>query len=1539
MLAVVWVVTALVLATEAPPGALAQGPVDPVRSPVSGDRSPAPVAEVGAELEFLSPFDYEDPDNSTKPQSPVNRTYAVVAPRVLRPNRDFHAAVSIFGSDTPVRVTVEVGGPQDAGGTILNRQVVEVQSDNTQVVKFQIGDLGPGMYNLTVNGYGGMSFLNSTRLEYIHKSYSVLIQTDRAIYRPGNVVQFRVVVVDPQLRPSVTGAIDIHISDGKGHIVKQWKRVFTNKGVYSDSLQLSEEPVHGDWNVTVQVLGQTTTKQFQVAEYVLPKFEVNVELPPFAVFDRPQFPATVKAFYTYGKPVKGEVTIQVTPTYKYGYLQAPYDDPIRKVVHIKGKADVTLHVFDDLKLKDDYAREVEVTAYVKEDLTGRTQNASAFITVYKHKYKMELIRTSDNFKPGLKYTAILKVAYQDDSPVQSGNVTIRHGFTHNTKPIETVYEIPESGIIPLEFYPPLDDDAQSLVIEAQYLDLTQWLGDIKRALSPSNSYLQASLMTQDVVVGGEVIVSINATQELVYYVYEVLGRGDVVFARTLQAYEGNSHTFRFIATASMAPRAQLVVYYIKADGEVVADSLHFEVAGALQNKVTLRVSPRKVDVADDVDIMVTAKPNSFVGLMGIDQRSLLLKSGNDITQAGIIAELEDYNPGRRGLTEEQKKYNPLLFNTYTSVTALDVFSNAGVVVLTNGMVYDFNPMPDTTSDGLPRFHAVNGPFGRLPPNSGVSTLKPDLGPALEYNHPTRPPLAGPYAFSFLPPPADDRPRVFLQRDIPATWLFEDAESRFNGVVTMRKKAPDSITSWVVSAFAIDDFHGLGVVEEPAKLTVFRPFFLSLNLPYSVVRGEAVAVELVVFNYGKSDVQASVVIENSGDFLFADFANEIDQASPAARKTREVTVVAGEGFPLSFMIIPLKLGYLDIKVSASSPNAADAVVQKLLVKPEGVRKTVNRAVLVDLRTDPSFSTKLPIELPNNVVNDSLAIEVSVVGDILGSAVMNLESLLELPTGCGEQNMVKLVPNIVLLEYLKKSNQLTSDLQGRAIRHMESGYQRQLTFRHDDGSFSAFGKRDKSGSTWLTAFVVRALHLASTHIDIEEEIIEKGVAWLAGQQESDGSFLEVGEINMRSIQGGAGSGVPLTAYVLISLLVSKDRILVRNQINKALDFLAESLETLEDPYSIAVANYALHVADHPYKDTAFYQLEAKAQVKEDMKWWHTEEFVKSHEETREAHALDVEMTAYALQVYMLRGLARDALPVMRWLIRQRNANGGFISTQDTVVGMQALADLAEQISAPSPDVNVRLIYGARGSNVQVNTNNAMVMQKVELPDDTKEVEVSASGAGMAILQLTYHFNLEVTGASPAFSLDPQVDRTADRHKLRLTACSGYTRGNESNMAVLDVTLPSGYVVDNDLIPGLYDYDHVKRVERKDGGTGVLIYFDKLTPVEVCPTVAAYRVNKVAFQKPAPVTIYDYYDLSRQARQFYQPLSATLCDICDLDECDPDQCEQQILELNRQRQAPVVETISAEVIESSAQGLLPLWLSLIAATFVAVCDLWFY
>lgn len=79
----------------------------------------------------------------------------------------------------------------------------------------------------------------------------------------------------------------------------------------------------------------------------------------------------------------------------------------------------------------------------------------------------------------------------------------------------------------------------------------------------------------------------------------------------------------------------------------------------------------------------------------------------------------------------------------------------------------------------------------------------------------------------------------------------------------------------------------------------------------------------------------------------------------------------------------------------------------------------------------------------------------------------------------------------------------------------------------------------------------------------------------------------------------------------------------------------------------------------------------------------------------------------------------------------------------------------------------------------------------------------------------------------------------------------------MAVMEVEFPSGFTADLDTLPSLEVSENVMKVETKNGDTVVVVYFDHLTRKELCPTLDAFRTQKVAEQRPAAVTIYDYYD----------------------------------------------------------------------------------
>lgn len=112
------------------------------------------------------------------------------------------------------------------------------------------------------------------------------------------------------------------------------------------------------------------------------------------------------------------------------------------------------------------------------------------------------------------------------------------------------------------------------------------------------------------------------------------------------------------------------------------------------------------------------------------------------------------------------------------------------------------------------------------------------------------------------------------------YLIVDLFS-FEGRAVIHKKVPDTITSWIITAFAVDPVTGFGMTETPKNLQVFQPFFVSTNLPYSIKRGEVVAIPIVVFNYMDQDVTAEVTLDNVGqEFEFTEISNEINDAPPS-----------------------------------------------------------------------------------------------------------------------------------------------------------------------------------------------------------------------------------------------------------------------------------------------------------------------------------------------------------------------------------------------------------------------------------------------------------------------------------------------------------------------------------------------------------------------------------------------------------------------------------------------------------------------------------
>lgn len=85
-------------------------------------------------------------------------------------------------------------------------------------------------------------------------------------------------------------------------------------------------------------------------------------------------------------------------------------------------------------------------------------------------------------------------------------------------------------------------------------------------------------------------IEIQSTESLRYLSYQIIGRGDVIFANTIEIPNRKSHTITFLASFAMVPKAQFVVYYIK-DNEVISDKLEIEFTEDLQNFVCFSKHP------------------------------------------------------------------------------------------------------------------------------------------------------------------------------------------------------------------------------------------------------------------------------------------------------------------------------------------------------------------------------------------------------------------------------------------------------------------------------------------------------------------------------------------------------------------------------------------------------------------------------------------------------------------------------------------------------------------------------------------------------------------------------------------------------------------------------------------------------------------------------------------------------------------------------------------------------------------------------------
>lgn len=180
-----------------------------------------------------------------------------------------------------------------------------------------------------------------------------------------------------------------------------------------------------------------------------------------------------------------------------------------------------------------------------------------------------------------------------------------------------------------------------------------------------------------------------ATEDLTNLHYRVVARGDDVLAGDFEVPSKKDFRLEFKPSLAMVPKASVIVFYIREDGEIISDSLKLEFANELNNfvrfceffknifckfcqfQIDVELSKNQAKPGEQLEISVFTKQNSLVGLLGVDQSVLVMKKGNDIEQSTVFEELSQYSKF------DKKSHN------WHEGTQLEDFKSSDAVLITN----------------------------------------------------------------------------------------------------------------------------------------------------------------------------------------------------------------------------------------------------------------------------------------------------------------------------------------------------------------------------------------------------------------------------------------------------------------------------------------------------------------------------------------------------------------------------------------------------------------------------------------------------------------------------------------------------------------------------------------------------------------------------------------------------------------------------------------------------------------------------------------
>lgn len=1093
-------------------------------------------------------------------------------------------------------------------------------------------------------------------------------------------------------------------------------------------------------------------------------------------------------------------------------------------------------------------------------------------------------------------------------------------------------------------------DIDSMKILAYFKDIENSHAQAELLLfshfSPSDHQIKISTSTRNAKVGEFIIFHVQSNFMMEHFDYVLLSKG-IILLSSQENMQSTIRSFAVSLSAEMAPSATIVVYNVGRNGDVIADSLTFPVNGISRNNFTVFINNRKARTGERVEVAIYGDPGAYVGLSGADRPFYSLQAGNELTYSRVLQKMDRFDEESNGtfahqwLSRDGDQDDIVYFPSSTyGIDANRTFEYVGLLVFTDIVV---PRRPDVCNTTLGFGECLNGKCYRLDLRCNGRFDCEDG--ADEANCPhlnvTELTLFRMRRFNIIQRHYD---RVWLWKDInigphgrfifelpvpegPAHWMVSAFSVSANKGFGMLPKPIEYVG---VLPFFIN-------VEMPSsshqgeqvgiRVTVFN--YMCNDIEATVVLHSSEHYKFV--HVEQNGIVRSYNPRTSfGEHQFFIYIN-----------AQDATVVF-------LPIVPVHLGDIDVTVTASSLIGRDTVTRKLHIIADGLPQHRHQSILLDLsnrayvfqylHVNVTETPIIPYDIDRYYVYGSNKAYVSIVGDVVGpifpTMPVNATSLLGLPMDAAEPTMFSFAANLYTTMYMRLINQRNRTQEKHSFYYMNIGYQRMLSFLNPDGSFSLFRSdwNHSAPSVWLTSFCVRVFQEASFYewenfIYIDPKVITDSVSWVLDHQTTDGSFFETTWLVDRKVNSSLNwpnddvkfRNISLTAHVLITLDTVKDltgglgaRVSLAQ--NKAIKWLERNLRLLQDfgdPYEVAIVAYALRLSKATIAEAAFGILTRHARTEGGLTYWGKEPVPAPPSKIENQKpfllprlpykfdAINIETTAYALLVYVSRQeLLTD--PIVKWLNSQRLTDGGWASTQDTAMAMKALSEYTNRhrlrdVSYLTVSIEATALPG-QVKYLHVNNKNLAQLQRIEIPHAWGTVKVQASGAGYAILQMSVDYNVDIA----KFQTQPPVKSFAlntranfhGRNQSHITyhSCQRWihqTESARSGMAVLDVAIPTGYIIQQQKLDAYIRTRNVPNLQRaRFQEQKVLFYFDYLDDTETCINFTIERWFPVAnMSRYLPIRVYDYYAPERFNETIFDALPTYLLNICEV--CGSSQC----------------------------------------------------